>query len=75
MYDSVTLENDFVIVKLDSPLQFNEDVKPACLPSSENYLNVDSSEDRCFTSGWGTLSSGKSEKHESGNFLGARNQK
>merc|ERR1712008_598668 len=39
------------------PLELNEEVKPACLPSSAGYLDVSSSEDRCFTSGWGTLSS------------------
>merc|ERR1719483_2014458 len=56
-YNPSTLDNDFVILKLDSPLELNEDVKPACLPSSAGYLDVSSSEDRCFTSGWGTLSS------------------
>merc|ERR1712008_215831 len=38
----------------------NADVYPACLPSSAAYLGVSSSEERCFTSGWGTLSSGGS---------------
>merc|ERR1712106_221750 len=56
-YNPSTLDNDFVILKLDSPLELNEEVKPACLPSSAGYLDVSSSEDRCFTSGWGTLSS------------------
>merc|ERR1719491_801115 len=55
-----TLDNDFVILKLDSPLELNADVQPACLPSSAAYLGVSSSEERCFTSGWGTLSSGGS---------------
>merc|ERR1719273_2797508 len=59
-YNPSTLDNDFVILKLDSPLELNDDVKPACLPSSAGYLDVSSSEDRCFTSGWGTLSSGGS---------------
>merc|ERR1719483_1681373 len=56
-YNPSTLDNDFVILKLDSPLELNVEVKPACLPSSAGYLDVSSSEDRCFTSGWGTLSS------------------
>merc|ERR1712021_62204 len=34
--------------------------KPACLPSSSEYLGISSTEDRCFTSGWGTLESGGS---------------
>ena len=57
-YNSGTLNNDFVILKLDSPLTLNDDVQPACLPSSTSYLDVSSTEERCFTSGWGTLSSG-----------------
>merc|ERR1712172_61399 len=56
-YNPSTLDNDFVILKLESPLSLNDDVKPACLPSSASYLGVGSSEERCFTSGWGTLSS------------------
>ena len=58
-YNSGTLNNDWVILKLDSPLELNNDVQPACLPSSswmpENTAAV---AERCFTSGWGTLSSG-----------------
>jgi len=60
-YNSQTLNNDWVILKLDSPLELNDDVLPACLPSSswmpENTAAV---AERCFTSGWGTLSSGGS---------------
>merc|ERR1712051_535867 len=59
-YNPNTLDNDFVILKLDSPLTLNADVQPACLPSSAAYLDVSSTEERCFTSGWGTLSSGGS---------------
>ena len=58
-YNDQTLDNDFIILKLGSPLIFNEDVQPACLPSSKDYLGSDSTEDRCFTSGWGTLEFGK----------------
>ena len=57
-YNDSTLNNDFVILKLRDPLELNENVQPACLPSSSSYLDVLSTEDRCFTSGWGTLSSG-----------------
>ena len=56
-YNDNTFNNDFVIIKLSSPLAFNDDVKPACLPSSTSYLGTSSTEARCFTSGWGTLSS------------------
>ena len=57
-YNAGTYDNDFVILKLGSPLIFSNDVKPACLPSA-NYLGTSSTEERCFTSGWGTLSSGE----------------
>ena len=59
-FNEKTLNNDFIILKLGSPLIFNKDVRPACLPSSKDYLGLDSKEDRCFTSGWGTLEYGKS---------------
>ena len=58
-FNSTTFDNDFVILKLDSPLVFNADVQPACLPSSASYLDTSSTEERCFTSGWGTLSFGE----------------
>ena len=57
-YNSQTLDNDWIIAKLESPLEMNSDVQAACLPSSSEYLSSSSTEDRCFTSGWGTLSSG-----------------
>ena len=58
-YDHITKDNDFIILKLGSPLIFNKDIQPACLPSSKDYLGLDSTEDMCFTSGWGTLEFGK----------------
>ena len=57
-YNSDTVNNDWHIVKLDSPLTMGDDVQAACLPSV-SYLPVNSTEERCFTSGWGSLSSGK----------------
>jgi len=59
-YDSQTTNNDWVIAKLSSPLTLNSDVQAACLPSSSSYFSTSFSEERCFTSGWGTLSSGGS---------------
>jgi len=58
-YNSNSLNNDWVIVKLDSPLELNNNIQPACLPSAD-YLPATATEARCFTSGWGTLSSGGS---------------
>merc|ERR1712073_233501 len=59
-YNGGTLNNDWAILKLSSPLDLIADVFPACLPSSTSYLSTSSTEERCFTSGWGTLSSGGS---------------
>ena len=58
-YQSQTFDNDFVILKLDGALEFNNDIRPACLPSSTDYLDMNSTEGECFTSGWGTLQVGK----------------
>ena len=49
------MENDFVILKLEYPLELNNDVQAACLPDSDDYL-VNTEEEQCFTSGWGELS-------------------
>ena len=53
-YNGGTLNNDYVILKLSSPLTFNDDVKPACLPDASFAPEGQT----CVTSGWGTLSSG-----------------
>ena len=58
-YNSQTFDNDFVILKLDGALEFNDNIRPACLPSSTDYLDMISTEDECFTSGWGTLQFGE----------------
>ena len=46
-------------MKLGSPLELNDDVQPACLPSSPGYLSLESTKDRCFTSGWGKTQYGR----------------
>ena len=58
-FNGTMFDNDFVIVKLGSPLQFDDNVQPACLPSSKKYLDSDTTEERCFTSGWGKLQFGE----------------
>ena len=50
--------NDWIILKLNSSLDFNNDVQPACLPPSKAYLGLDSREEKCFTSGWGETYAG-----------------
>ena len=46
--------NDIIILKLKSSLNFNSNVQPACLPSS-NWApeNDEKMKERCFVSGWG----------------------
>ena len=46
-------ENDWIILKLDSPLHLGENVQPACLPPSTSYLPLSSTKQQCWTSGWG----------------------
>jgi hypothetical protein len=53
----VTLDNDFVILKLEDPLHYSNDVQPAHLPKKGQLEKVDN--DRCFVSGWGSLEPGK----------------
>ena len=55
VYEEHTHDNDYIILKLGSPLQFNKNVQPACLPSSSTFLGLDSTKTTCFTSGWGKL--------------------
>ena len=59
-YNSINQINDFAILKLDFSLDFNdENIKPACLPTTATDIGLDFTNDRCFASGWGTLQSGK----------------
>ena len=44
--------NDIALLKLKSPLVFNQNVQPACLPPSIDYYPVHKT---CFVSGWGKL--------------------
>jgi len=56
-YSGASLNNDFAIIKLASPLSFSDRVSPICLPSaSTNYDNKVAT-----VTGWGTLSSGGSQ--------------
>ena len=57
-FNANSLDNDWEILKISSELELNAEVFPACLPSTEDFLSTTSTEESCFTSGWGTLSSG-----------------
>ena len=56
VYNPQTSENDFVLLKLQSDLIFNNNVQPACLPDPS--YDPGSVGKTCFASGWGALSSG-----------------
>ena len=49
------MNNDMVLLKLESALDFNTNVNAACLPQSNWNPGA---ENTCFVSGWGTLYSG-----------------
>ena len=48
------VDSDVAIIKLSSPLTFNSDVRPACLPSQDFYPENEGKYN-AITSGWGML--------------------
>merc|ERR1711874_70671 len=58
-YNDNTLDNDFSILTLCSPLEFSKEVQPVCLPSNEDDGKQFEDQDHVVT-GWGTTSSGGS---------------
>jgi len=48
------MTSDIMLIKLARPVEFNDAVSPVCLPS---LLQVLPSGKRCYSSGWGTLTS------------------
>merc|ERR1712141_196418 len=57
-YNGNTLENDVVILKLETALTMDANVQPACLPSAD--YTPETTGKTCVVSGWGTLASGGS---------------
>lgn len=56
-YDSKTKNNDVALLKLQTPLTFNDRVKPVCLPNPGMMLET---RQPCWISGWGaTYEKGK----------------
>ena len=59
-YHDGSKKNDVIILKLDSPLNLNSKVQPACLPSADwEPENDKEMKERCFVSGWGNAAYGK----------------
>merc|ERR1712126_69134 len=57
-YNSGTLDNDYSILTLSSPVTFSTNVAPVCLPAATSNLYVGSV---ATVTGWGTTSSGGSQ--------------
>ena len=53
LWDKERNKNDIAILKLYEPLQFNDNVQPACLPNSIELIDLQYSNAKCITSGWG----------------------
>ena len=56
-FNNPSFNNDWVILKLASPLTLNENVQPACLPDASLALDHAAGE-KCYVSGWGRRASG-----------------
>lgn len=50
-YNPSFVENDIALVRLEKPVKYNENIKPACLPKSNTNMYIGSS---AVVSGWGT---------------------
>jgi len=53
-YNSRTMTHDYALLKLESPMNFNQCVGAACLPTKGDVTGGET----CWITGWGTLSSG-----------------
>ena len=49
------MKNDIIIIKLKSPLKFNDNVQPACLPDVASFVKAQASKQMAVLSGWGGL--------------------
>ncbi|KAH8350356.1 hypothetical protein KR067_003315, partial [Drosophila pandora] len=49
-YDGLTIENDILLIKLNETVKFNENIRPACLPSVEYPIQES---DKLFLYGFG----------------------
>lgn len=56
-YNSRTMDNDFSLIKVNSPFELSECVGTACLPTGDDVAP----QTECWITGWGTLSSGGSQ--------------
>uniref|UniRef100_A0A4W3GTD6 Peptidase S1 domain-containing protein n=1 Tax=Callorhinchus milii TaxID=7868 RepID=A0A4W3GTD6_CALMI len=57
-YNSTTQDYDVALIQLQKPLQYNDYVRPACLPEATQDLELPS---LCVVTGWGQLYKGTSQ--------------
>ena len=58
-YNRTTFTHDFSLLQLSAPVDFSDEVAPACLPTGGDFVNVSA-----VVSGWGTTASGGSQPSE-----------
>ena len=49
------MKNDIIIIKLKSPLKFNDNVQPACLPDVASFDKARANKQMAALTGWGLL--------------------
>ncbi|KAJ8021024.1 Hyalin [Holothuria leucospilota] len=51
-YHSIVLDNDIALIQLTEPVEFDDFVSPACLPSDSNIIEEEKYS-KCYATGWG----------------------
>ena len=59
-YKPVDYNNDIAIIELETPVEFNDFIKPLCLPAADSYLDPETPGTVCVAAGWGADSFKKS---------------
>lgn len=63
-YNNTLFNNDIALMKLSSPVNFTDYIRPVCLASNSSEFHNSTS---CWATGWGRL--GKDEPNQAFNFL------
>lgn len=56
-YDNNENTNDIALLQLESPVKYNEFIKPICLPTSQSYEVLNPNQ--CMVAGWGNVDTNK----------------
>lgn len=57
-YNGDENEHDIALLELEEPVRYNDFIKPICVPETENYRPLNSSQ--CIAAGWGKVDESKS---------------